>query len=149
MTTDEPLVQLNFEETETIVSQFPSIQPTHQVIEHLIDQQVQHHSISSSSSPNRRGVESIDNILKKPFDENYIEQSLQNQTERNQSSTALLSDSIISLSSSTTTDVGFDNCVPDVGFDTINLEGSESRESQPLLGGRDQIDVAYNSFPGT
>lgn len=59
--------------------------------------------------------------------------------------------SIISLSSSTTTEAGgFDGIVvPDVGFDTINLDGCDSRESQPLLGSRDQAEVTCNSFPGT
>lgn len=63
---------------------------------------------------------------------------------------AYLSDdrqSLISLSSSSTTE---DVClVPEVAFDNINLDCSDSRESQPLLGARDQPDFAYNSFPGT
>lgn len=54
--------------------------------------------------------------------------------------------SLISLSSSSTTE---EIClVPEVGFDNINLDCSDSRESQPLLGARDQPDFAYNSFPG-
>lgn len=62
---------------------------------------------------------------------------------------AYLSDdrqSLISLSSSSTTE---EIClVPEVGFDNINLDCSDNRESQPLLGARDQPDYAYNSFPG-
>lgn len=54
--------------------------------------------------------------------------------------------SLISLSSSSTTE---DVClVPEVGFDNINLDCGD-RESQPLLGARDQPDhhYTYNSFP--
>ncbi|KAJ6636240.1 Phosphatidylinositol 4-kinase type 2-beta [Pseudolycoriella hygida] len=48
------------------------------------------------------------------------------------------------FSSSTTEDICL---VPEVGFDNINLDCSDNRESQPLLGARDQPDFVYNSFP--
>lgn len=54
--------------------------------------------------------------------------------------------SSISLSSSS--DAEAVCLVPEVGFDNINLEGGDSRESQPLLGGRDQPDIVFNHFPG-
>ncbi len=82
--------------------------------------------------------------------EHKDEKLLENQQENEFSTkSAFLSDdrhSLISLSSSSTTE---DVClVPEVGFDNINLDCSDSRESQPLLGARDQPDYAYNSFPG-
>ena len=53
--------------------------------------------------------------------------------------------SIISLSSSSTTD---EVSVPEVCFDNINLDSNDSRESQPLLGGREPADISPNNFPG-
>lgn len=178
MTTDEPpLVQINFEE-QIIVSnhhpppQSPLLQPlslnnhsakNHNQInlESFCDQQENSLRSTPSSSPNNNNSNSknivstdttaTDNIIinhQSGVENENLKDFL---TQPISSPKLLLPDdrhSIISLSSSTTTDIGFDNCIPDVGFDTINLEGSDSRESQPLLGGRDQIDIAYNNFPG-
>lgn len=108
MTTDEPLVQLNF------------------------------------NVPN----ETIQ-LEKINFVEDKDEKQVENRQEKQFTKSEHLSDdrhSLISLSSSSTTE---EIClVPDVGFDNINLDCSDSRESQPLLGARDQPDFVYNSFPG-
>lgn len=109
MTTDEPLVQLDF---------------------HVPNETIQ--------------SEEIDFVKDK--DEKQLAHQ---QEEEFLTKSAFLSDdrqSLISLSSSSTTE---EIClVPEVGFDNINLDCGDSRESQPLLGARDQPDYAYNSFPG-
>lgn len=112
MTTDEPLVQLDFN--------------------------VPNEQINLSKELN----------FLKDKDENHQHEN--RETADQQINGVFLSDdrqSLISLSSSSTTE---DVClVPEVGFDNINLDCSDSRESQPLLGARDQPDFAtYNSFPG-
>lgn len=109
MTTDEPLVQLDF---------------------NIPNETTQPEEISFVKDKDEQQVE-------RPEGTEFLAKS------------AYLSDdrhSLISLSSSSTTE---EIClVPEVGFDNINLDCSDSRESQPLLGARDQPDYAYNSFPG-
>lgn len=96
----------------------------------------------------------VPNETVQPEDINFVkdkdDKQLENQEEKEfLTKSEYLSDdrhSLISLSSSSTTE---EIClVPEVGFDNINLDCSDSRESQPLLGARDQPDYAYNSFPG-
>lgn len=110
MTTDEPLVQLDF---------------------NVANETTQPEEINCVKDKDEKQLENH------PEEEQFLAKS------------AYLSDdrhSLISLSSSSTTE---EIClVPDVGFDNINLDCSDSRESQPLLGARDQPDYAYNSFPG-
>lgn len=111
MTTDEPLVQLDFNNVPNETTQSEEI-----------------------------------NCVK---DKDQTKRENQQEDEEFLTKSAYLSDdrhSLISLSSNSTTE---EIClVPDVGFDNINLDCSDSRESQPLLGARDQPDYAYNSFPG-
>lgn len=58
---------------------------------------------------------------------------------------ARVDDSVVSLSSSTE-----EIClVPDVGFDGAVDSPGVDRESEPLLGGRGDLDVSYNQFLGT
>lgn len=109
MTTDEPLVQLDFN-----VPNEQQIKPPKEL----------------NSTQDK--------------DKNHRE----NQATEHPTNSTFLSDdrhSLISLSSSSTTE---EVClVPEVGFDNINLDCGD-RESQPLLGARDQPDFTYNSFPG-
>lgn len=59
--------------------------------------------------------------------------------------TTRVDDSVVSLSSSTE-----EIClVPDVGFDSAVDSPGVDRESEPLLGGRGDLDVSYNQFLGT
>lgn len=108
MTTDEPLVQLDFN-----VPKEQQIKPPKEL------------NSTQDKDKNHREIQA---------------------TEHPTNSTFLSDDrhSLISLSSSSTTE---EVClVPEVGFDNINLDCGD-RESQPLLGARDQPDFTYNSFP--
>lgn len=89
----------------------------------------------------------INTLISNTHNEN--EQKASSDKEDNEpsaSSAAADRQSIISISSSSTTE---EAClIPEVYFDNINLESSASCESQPLLGGREAIEVPSNYFPG-
>lgn len=107
MTTDEPLVQLNF---------------------NVPNETIQNDKINFVEDKDEKQIE-------KQQEKEFVTKSVHSDDRH----------SLISLSSSSTEEICL---VPEVGFDNINLDCSDSRESQPLLGARDQPDYAYNSFPG-
>lgn len=118
MNTDEPLVQLESEPSPTL-----RFHENHHNINTLISQTRNEKDQKASSSSDKEDNECT---------------SLTAAADRQ---------SIISISSSSTTE---EAClIPEVYFDNVNLESSASCESQPLLGGRDPIEIPSNYFPGT
>lgn len=119
MNTDEPLVQLESEPSPTLQFHENHHNINTLIISHTRNEKEQKASCSSDKEDNDCA-------------------SLTGAEDRQ---------SIISISSSSTTE---EAClIPEVYFDNVNLESSASCESQPLLGGRDPIEIPSNYFPGT
>lgn len=145
MTTDKPLVQLDF--TESQKENYPGC---------LIQQR------DDDNNDDDEDIEDINNFSIEQEEEEsqqkhhshidhiYIRNSVGGGggCTGNGLSTLLSDDrrSIISLSSSSTTEEI--SLIPEVTFDNINLDSIDNRESQPLLGARDHTDGFHNHFPG-
>lgn len=137
MNTDEPLVQLEYDQAQEL-----------QIHNH---QQPNEQSSSSSRTVHALIEQSSPSTTTTTVGQKQQQTtSIINNTSKDFSIVSTAADdrhSIISISSSSTTE---EAClIPEVCFDNINLDSSASRESQPLLGGRDQIDhLPCNYFPG-
>ena len=133
MTTEQPLLNLDFEEPKIIVTNSDTEQEALNT--------ARNHLVVVDQHINQTSTFLLDDVNLKN-DENLLEEE--------ENKIDILSDdknSVISLSSSTTEDISL---VPEVIFDSCGTldSGGDNRESQPLLGGRDHVDMPANHFPG-
>lgn len=142
MSTDETLVQLDFDEDQDLFIDRKPINPNNAPIIHR--------SKTSDTPPNIRvstATTHTSTVSHQLFhNHNHLATSATSAVTSN--SSHLFNDRHSSISLSSSSDAEAVCLVPEVGFDNINLEGGDSRESQPLLGGRDQPDIVFNHFPG-
>ncbi|XP_055638397.1 phosphatidylinositol 4-kinase type 2-alpha isoform X1 [Toxorhynchites rutilus septentrionalis] len=152
MTSDEPLVNLDFEETTTKPNLLPKAAAAVTAATHLesgknfqANQVTSKQSLLANGSLGSTGggepaATRSANIDKNTTKQNEINIDLSSDYEKN---------SVISLStSSTTEEAGASSIllIPEVHFEGITLDSGIDRESQPLLGGRDH-EITYNQFP--
>lgn len=125
MNTEEPLVNLDFEETKST-------------------------NIQSVIIPKKRRDENHQRLVSVDLeDEITVDDYDEEEARENQINSTIVElvddrNSIISLSSSSTTE---EIClVPEIRFEGVNLDsGTDNRESQPLLGGRGGCDEAHSN----
>ncbi|XP_058451888.1 phosphatidylinositol 4-kinase type 2-alpha isoform X1 [Malaya genurostris] len=147
--TDEPLVILDFEETNTKPN--PSV--TAAVLQRESVTSIQPYQISSQRSLSN-GAPFGGTANGAPVQSRSTISAEKNKTKQHELKIDLSSDyekhSVISLSTPSTaeetTEAGSVFIVPEVHFEGITLDSGIDRESQPLLGGREH-EITYNQFP--
>lgn len=146
MTSDEPLVNLDFEETTT-ESKFPQPPPaTAAAVITKASAAALSQGTTSKNSGAGNGFPPSHTFGQTRHNEISIDLSTGSDYEKHRSVNSLLTTITDEQGTTGQQQGNFISIIPEVHFEGITLDSGIDRESQPLLGGREH-EITYNQFP--
>lgn len=158
MTTEAPLLHLDFDESKDLELIVNNIKPLFGVEGHsnspLIANVPNLNQSTLTKKTSTNHLISLDEREIEPSDELLLVDDYSVIRANPSHESSLDARNSVILLTSSTSDEGEDDeevdsrVTPDVAFENINLDCGDNREAQPLLGGRDHVDAIHNHFPG-
>lgn len=146
MTSDEPLVNLDFEETTT-ESNFPQPPPaTAAAVITKASAAALSQGTTSKKSGAGNGIPPSHTFGQARHNEISLDLSTGSDYEKQRSVNSLLTTITDEQGTTGQQQGNFISIIPEVHFEGITLDSGIDRESQPLLGGREH-EITYNQFP--